>query len=429
MTTRRIAVDYLARVEGEGALTLVIRDGVVEEAALKIFEPPRYFETLMVGRAATEAPDIAARICGICPVAYQLGAVAALEDAWEVAISPPVAALRRLLLCGEWISSHGLHVALLHAPDFLGYPDAVAMAKDHGAAVKRGLAIKKVGNAIMEVVGGREIHPINVRVGGFYRAPGRDALDRLALEVAAAIPLARAALDWVAGFEVPDVAVAHERVAIATSGAYPLAPGRIVSTAGLDIAPAAFETTVEEIHEPRSTALHARIIGRGAYLTGPSARFALSGELLAADVRGWAEGFGIAALTDNPYRSIVLRSLEIWHALEEAAALLASPLAPDRPFEDALPRAATGRGVIEAPRGLLYQRYTTDAQGRVRDVRIMPPTSQNQASIEADVRAVAEAHVDADDEALQMLCEQAIRNHDPCISCATHFLKMTTIRS
>lgn len=429
MATRTIAVDYLARVEGEGALTLVIRDGVVEEAALKIFEPPRYFEKLMVDRAATEAPDIAARICGICPVAYQLSAVTAIEDAWGVPVSPPVEALRRLLLCGEWISSHGLHVALLHAPDFLGYADAVEMAKDHGEAVRRGLAVKKVGNAIMDVVGGREIHPINVRVGGFYRVPSSEALDGLARQVEAALPLARAALDWVAGFDVPDIAPVHERVALVTDGAYPLAPGRIVSTGGIDIAPARYEETFEEVHEPRSTALHSRIVGRGAYLTGPSARFALSHRHLNPEAGGWARAFGIAPLIDNPYRSIVLRSLEILHALEEAAELLASRTVPDRPFEEGEPRAATGFGVIEAPRGLLYQRYETDGEGRVREVRIVPPTSQNQASIEADVKAVAEAFVDADDEALQMKCEQAIRNHDPCISCATHFLKMTTIRS
>ncbi|XWN31587.1 MAG: nickel-dependent hydrogenase large subunit [Devosia sp.] len=428
MTTRTIAVDYLARVEGEGALKLTIRDGHVEDAQLKIFEPPRYFEAFMVGRAAMEAPDIAARICGICPVAYQLSAMAAVEDAWDVTVPRPVVDLRRLLLCGEWIGSHGLHVILLHAPDFLGYPDAVTMAKDHGDAVRRGLAIKKAGNAIVDIVGGREIHPINVRVGGFYSSPPRDRMDALRKDIDAAIEAAAEAVDWVASFDVPDVTTAHERVAITTPGAYPMAPDRIASTEGLDIAPSGFEDTFVEEHHPHTTALHAKVIGRGRYLTGPMARLALSGDALNPRALEGARAAGMEGLLTNPYRSIAVRSVEVLHALEEAARLLADWAPTDRPYVDAVPRKATGHGVIEAPRGLLYQRYDTDAEGTVTAAKIVPPTSQNQASIEADLRVVADAFASASDDVLQHRCEQAIRNHDPCISCATHFLRLEVDR-
>src|SRR4026209_2225129 len=180
--SRTIKVDYLARVEGEGGLYIKLKGNSVVDVKLKIFEPPRFFEALLRGRLYGEAPDITARICGICPVAYQMSSVHAMERAFGVDVGqqePQIRALRRLLYCGEWIESHALHIYMLHAPDFLGYPDAITMARDHPAIVQRCLALKKAGNEIVSLLGGREIHPINVRVGGFYRVPTRRELEPL----------------------------------------------------------------------------------------------------------------------------------------------------------------------------------------------------------------------------------------------------------
>ena len=166
MSTRsvRIEVPLLARVEGEGALDLTIAGGRIEDLRLRIFEPPRLFEKLLEGRPYAEVPDIVARICGICPVAYQMSAVHALERVFGVTVTPWVRAMRRLMYCGEWIESHALHVYLLHAPDFLGYESGVSMARDHRDVVQRGLRMKKIGNQLLELLGGRAIHPIKVAV-------------------------------------------------------------------------------------------------------------------------------------------------------------------------------------------------------------------------------------------------------------------------
>ena len=174
--TKTLRTDYLARVEGEGAMLVKIRDGRPVDVKLRIYEPPRFFEAFLRGRHFTEAPDITARICGICPVAYQTSSVNAMEDACGVEVGPQIRALRRLLYCGEWIESHALHVFMLHAPDFLGYASAIELAKDHRELVERALHMKKTGNEVMRVIGGREVHPINVRVGGFYRAPSKREL-------------------------------------------------------------------------------------------------------------------------------------------------------------------------------------------------------------------------------------------------------------
>jgi coenzyme F420-reducing hydrogenase alpha subunit len=166
MNAKSLKVDFLARVEGEGGFRVKIKDHQVKEAKLDIFEPPRFFEAFLRGRRFDEAPDITARICGICPVAYQMSACHAAENAFGVQPNGAIRELRRLLYCGEWIKSHALHIYMLHAPDFLGYEDVIQMAKDHPDAVQRGLRLKKIGNALMTLLGGREIHPINVRVGG-----------------------------------------------------------------------------------------------------------------------------------------------------------------------------------------------------------------------------------------------------------------------
>ena len=427
--TRVIRTDYLARVEGEGAMYVKLDGREVAEVKLRIYEPPRFFEALLRGRAFTEAPDITARICGICPVAYQMSAVRAMEDACGVAIDAgPLRDLRRLLYCGEWIESHSLHVYMLHAPDFLGYAGAVEMARDHREIVEQGLRMKKAGNALMALVGGREVHPINVRVGGFYRAPTRAELRTLVDPLERARETALATVRWAATLEFPEVRRAPELLALSEPGLYPIDLGRIVSDRGLDIAPAEFDAHVVEEHVEHSNALHARIRERGTYLTGPLARYALASAQLRPLAREAAREAGLGPVCDNPFQSIVVRAVELVQACDEALALIDGYVEPDAPAVDVIPRRGVGHGATEAPRGLLYHRYEIDDEGTILDARIVPPTSQNQLAIEEDLRAVVEAGVDLPDEQLSLRCEQTIRNHDPCISCATHFLKLTVDR-
>ncbi len=427
--TRVIRTDYLARVEGEGAMYVKLDGREVVDVKLRIYEPPRFFEALLRGRAFTEAPDITARICGICPVAYQMSAVRAMEDACGVAIDGgPLRDLRRLLYCGEWIESHSLHVYMLHAPDFLGYASAVEMAADHREIVEQGLQMKKAGNALMALVGGREVHPINVRVGGFYRAPTRAELRTLRDPLQAARETALATVRWAATLPFPDVERAPELVALAEPDAYPIDRGRVVSDRGLDIPPAELDAHIVEEHVEHSNALHARIRERGSYLVGPLARYALASHTLRPLAREAASEAGLGAVCRNPFQSIVVRAVELVQASDEALAIIDDYEQPDAPAVEVTPRRATGHGATEAPRGMLYHRYEIDEQGTILDAKIVPPTSQNQLAIEEDLRAVVEAGLDLPDEQLSLRCEQAIRNHDPCISCATHFLKLTVER-
>jgi sulfhydrogenase subunit alpha len=429
METRTIRVDTLARVEGEGALDLDINDGQVTTARLRIFEPPRFFEAFLRGRGYAEIPDIVARICGICPIAYQMSGVHAIERAFGAKVDGQLRALRRLIYCSEWIESHALHVVMLHAPDFLGYPDGISMARDHGDAVRKGLALKKAGNELMRVVGGRAIHPVNVKAGGFHRVPTRAELAPVAENLKAARDHAVALVRWVTNFPFPDFERDYEFVALRHPDEYPFNEGRLVSNRDIDINIADYDSEFEERHVAHSTALHSSIKRRGAYLVGPLARYALNFDRLPASVQALAREAGLGPVCNNPFRSIVVRGLELVYACEEALRLIAAYEPPDVAAVPVTPVAGVGFGCTEAPRGICWHRYEFEADGTIRTARIVPPTSQNQPSIEADLAGVAAAIVDQPDDVIRHRCEQSIRNYDPCISCSTHFLKLSVHRA
>ena len=425
---RDLTVEGLARVEGEGAMHVVVTDGEVTDVRLRIYEPPRFFEAFLRGRAYTEPPDITARICGICPVAYQTSSCEAIEQVCGAVLDEPLRALRRLLYCGEWIESHVLHIYFLHAPDFLGAGSALELAKDHRDLVEKALQLKKVGNDIMEIVGGRAIHPINVRLGGFYRAPTKRELRPLAERLRWARDAALDTVRWVSGFDFPDLEVDHELVALHHPDEYAITQGRVVSDRGLDIEVAEFLEHIVEEHVPHSTSLHGHIIERGRYLVGPLARYTLNYDQLPAVAREAATEAGLGKECRNPFRSIVVRAVETVAACDEAVRIIEEYSEPDRPAVPVEPRAGVGHGATEAPRGILYHRYSIDDEGTILEADIVPPTAQNQDAIEADLRKLVTANLELDDHDLQHLCEQSIRNYDPCISCSTHFLDFTVER-
>lgn len=425
---RDLTVEGLARVEGEGAMHVVITDGEVTDVRLRIYEPPRFFEAFLRGRAYTEPPDITARICGICPVAYQMSSCQAIEQVCGAVLDEPLLALRRLLFCGEWIESHVLHIYFLHAPDFLGAGSALELAKDHRDLVEKALQLKKVGNDIMEIVGGRAIHPINVRIGGFYRTPTKRELRPLAERLRWARDAALETVRWVSGFDFPDLEIDHELVALSHPDEYAITQGRVVSDRGLDIEVEEFLEHIVEEHVAHSTSLHGHIIERGRLLVGPLARYTLNYDQLPAVAREAATEAGLGKECRNPFRSIVVRAVETVAACDEAVRIIEEYSEPDRPAVPVEPRAGVGHGATEAPRGILYHRYSIDDEGTILEADIVPPTAQNQDAIEADLRKLVTANVELDDHDLQHLCEQSIRNYDPCISCSTHFLDFTVER-
>jgi sulfhydrogenase subunit alpha len=422
---RRFTVAALSRVEGEGALRVRVRGDAIEIAEFNIYEPPRFFERFLRGREVREVPDMVARICGICPVAYQMSACHALEKAVGIRTTEGIESLRRLLYCGEWIQSHALHVHLLHAPDFLGFESGFTMAADHRELVEDGLRLKGIGNRIMEVVGGRAVHPINVAVGGFHRAPAATALQALLPDLEWGLGRSLALVRETSSFDFPDFAQDFESVCLRHDAEYPMNHGRIVSSGGLDIAVEGFPRHFSERQVPWSTALHSLLLpDQRPYLTGPLARLNLCRDLLPDAARRAADDCGLEQPIRSSFRSIVARCVELVAAFAEALSIVRACRAEIAPCRiDFTARPGQGAHATEAPRGLLYHHYVVGDDGLIASATIVPPTSQNQAQIERELRAMLPRVLTLDDEAATFQCEKLIRNYDPCISCATHFLR------
>ncbi len=427
--TRTIKVEALTRVEGEGGLYVALDGDRIEDVKLSIYEPPRFFEAFLRGRRLEEVPDITARICGICPVAYQMSSVHALEAALGVKISPEIRQMRRLLYCGEWIESHALHMHLLHAPDFAGVASGIELAEHFPDEVNRGLRLKKHGNELLEVLGGRAIHPVNVAVGGFYRAPKQADMLKLLPDFEWGLEAAIDTTRWVATLKFPDFTRPYDMVALQHPDEYAMNEGHVVSTNGDSVSVEDYETNYEEFHVEHSTALHSgRVDGHASYHVGPLARVNLNLDQLTPKARRLADEVGIDWPCWNPFQAIVARGLELVHAYEEAIEIIREY----KPFKPAKieynHQAGSGCAATEAPRGLIYHRYEVDDEGLVTFAKIVPPTSQNQSQIEADLREWLPRIMSEDDDQMALDCERLVRCYDPCISCSTHFLKLTIDR-
>jgi coenzyme F420-reducing hydrogenase alpha subunit len=313
---------------------------------------------------------------------------------------------------------------MLHAPDFLGFEDVLELAKDHSAVVQQALKMKKIGNELVTLLGGREIHPINVRVGGFYRVPAKKEFfpitEKLKWLRDAAINMVR----WSATLPFPEFEQDYEFVALSHPTEYPFNEGRLISNKGLDINVKEYEFYFHEEHVSYSNALQSVLKERGAYHVGPLARFNLNFEKLTPTAKELAREIHFLPMVRNPFKSIIARSIETLYACEEALRIIDQYEMPEKPAVEVPLRPGLGFACTEAPRGILYHRYRIGENGMITDAKIVPPTSQNQRSIELDLRNVVVKNIAMPKEQLTWLCEQSVRNYDPCISCATHFVRL-----
>ncbi len=419
-----IKVDYIPRVEGEGFLHIEVENGTPKIVRFGIFEPPRFFEAFLRGRSYEELPEITARICGICYQSYFITAAQAVERAFGVKVDPQIRALRRLSRLGEWIQSHILHIAMLHLPDFLGYLDAIQMAKDHGDLVKMALRMKKLGNTILQRMGGRAVNPVNFRVGGFYRVIRREELSDLLDELKWAADQMPGFIKFLASLNFPDFERDYEFIAVSHPDEYAINEGNLVSSKGINADPMDYEDYIEEIQVPYSNAYRVIAKGRHDVLTGPLARVNLNYQQLKEPVKEVAKEIGFKVPCKNQYKSIIARGLETYHAILEAIEIIENYEPPARPYVEVEPKAGKGASATEAPRGILYHRYTFDDKGMVTSARIIAPTTHNQLTIEEDFKVRLDELVKLPEKEAALEFEKIVRNYDPCISCATHFLKL-----
>lgn len=420
MCPSQLKVDYITRVEGEGGIEITLDEQHRPlDVKVTIFEPPRFFEGIVRGRRCEEVADIVARICGLCPVSYQLGTLLAIEKILGVQVSRQVRLLRKVFALSQYLGSHGVHVFFLALPDYLGFNNIFEMAGQHRDIVNRGLRLKKLGNDITSFLGAREVHPVTAVVGGFTKLPPRSMLDDLIVQLRARQEDAQAALEFVAGLSRPAWVGGRVFGALWHPGEYALDEGRWRTSDGLSLSAEEFTDYVEEYQVPYSNALRCRLKNGVNYMVGPLARVNLNFEQLTPEARRAASRLNFNMPDYNPFNSIVARLLEIVHAIEISIIYLeAVPVSEESPSYDI--RAGAAASLVEAPRGTLYHRYRIDKLGFVQEARIIPPTAQNLSRIEQDLwELVPQIAYQADDD-IARACEVAVRNYDPCISCATH---------
>ncbi len=424
--SKNIEIPALTRVEGEGALYVRTKDEKIEEIVLNIYEPPRFFEGFLQGRYFQEVPDITARICGICPVAYQMSGAKALEDAYDVEISQEVYDLRRLLYCAEYIESHFLHMYMLQAPDLLGKDSVIEIAAVAPEIVNKALRAKKIGNDLLDAIGGRSVHPVNTKVGGFYSWPDVNDIKALREDFQWGLDFALETVEWASTLDYPEFEAEYQYVATTHPDHYAIYDGDVLSSTGKKVTPAAFETAYLESHVKHSTALHSHTTDGDPYFVGPLARFNLNFEQFRPTAKQAAKDIGFTPPVYNPYKGLIARALECVEVYDVALELIEAYDPQGPPCADFDLKDGEGFGVSEAPRGLLYHRYRVGKDGLIKTAKITPPTAQNYPRMEADLAQLApEVLFDRPHDQASLALEHLLRSYDPCISCSTHFLKLT----
>jgi sulfhydrogenase subunit alpha len=425
---KSVIIDHICRVEGHGGITVNIKDGKVAEVNLSLFEGPRFFEPLVVGREYNEVAPILMRICAICSAAHTVASLMAVESAFGTTVSPQTRLLRELLVHGGNIESHALHLFCLAIPDFLGYPSAIALASDHLQEVKMGLELKKLGNTIQEAIGGRAIHPVNAVVGGFGRLPTCEQLLDLKAQLEKGLKQSLAGVDLVSSLNVPGFCTSPNIYAalLLDGPEYSLFGEKI----GLSVGDTKNVSMYKDICKERTVAhSHAKQswFQNKPFAVGALARIALNGNKLSGQAKSANEKLGLDPPPDNMLYNNAAQAVEIVYSIERSLdiidQLLTDGIKQEKPAEVTI-RAGSGVGAVEAPRGTLYHSYSFDKLGRLTEADVITPTAQNQANIEKDLRVSVENLMDEPKKSLGPKLEMVVRAYDPCISCAVHLVEL-----
>jgi sulfhydrogenase subunit alpha len=421
---KKIDMNYITKIEGHASLYLDISDGKVKECNLKSVEGARFFEGIVKGKHYTEIPEITSRICGICSCAHTITSIKAIENAFNIQVSEQTKLLRELLTIGERIRSHTTHLYFLVLPDYLGYESGIVMAKKHKKEVNRALELMKLGNNLIQVVGGRVMHPVTFEIGYCTYLPKKDELDdllkRLKLHKRDAIKTA----ELFSSIDTPLFERETEYVSLKQLDGFPLISGDIISTKGLNIKANQYKKFFKEFIVPYSTAKFAVRDGK-AYFTGALARVNTNQRLLCKEAENMIKKSRKKFPSHNPFYNNFAQSLELIHWIDRAIEIIEKWDFKKEYPQEIKPKAEQGIAVTEAPRGLLFHDYIFDKKGIVKKCNIITPTAQFLNNLEKDIREyVSKNLIDKSEKELKLEIEKLIRAYDPCFSCSTHFLDL-----
>lgn len=421
--SRTIVVDHLPRIEGHAGITVVLGERDVERVEFDVFEGIRLFEGIVKGRHCSEVPAIVSRICAICSHGHAITSLHALENALGIQVSARTRLLRDLAFQGANIESHALHVFCLALPDFLGHPSVISLAAVNREAVALALRLKKLGNTIQEVVGGRAVHPVNYVLGGFGRLPSPDELLELRDALDAGRRDAAAALAFMRSVPLPSFVSEPIRCAALVPDDEAFFFGRFVRLSdGSEVPVSEYRTLTNERTVPHSNAKHSLHNGR-SYMVGALARLTINGDRLGGLAREAWEAVGLKVPSTNIVANNLAQFVELTYSIDRAAEVVATLLSMPAEAEPAVgytPHACRGAAATEVPRGTLFHAYELDADGRVVTADVITPTAQNFSNAEDQFRATVRDGAGQPDEELRRRLAIVARAYDPCVSCSVH---------
>jgi sulfhydrogenase subunit alpha len=426
-TNLNIEVTPLPRVEGHGDLVLNVKDKKIEKLQMRIPESPRFFEAMLVGRNYTEPSQITSRICGICSVAHTFTSVKATEAALGVKLNDQIIKLRKLVNHGEYIQSNSLHVFFLAAPDFLGIGSVLPLLETNPAVVNIAVKVKKIGNEIVRIIGGRAVHPITTIVGGFTKLPSAEDLLRIREMLVSLYPDVETSAKVLKTLKIPGFERETEYICLTDKEEYALYDGDIKSSDGWTIKPQEYLDKIKETVVQHSTGKHCSA-SRDSYMVGALSRVNNNFDKLSDNAKTYAQELGLKVPCYNTYMINIAQFVEIVHSVDDSIRLidelLAEGLDENLAMVEVKTKAGRGVGAVEAPRGLLIHDYTYGADGKVTKANLIIPTNMNYANIELDLAQLVPAIIEQTEDEIRLACEMLIRAYDPCISCSTHLLNV-----
>jgi sulfhydrogenase subunit alpha len=420
-----VGIEHITRVEGHGNIIIDVKEGKIRELRMDIVESPRFFEAMALGRSYKEVAHITSRICGICAVTHTTTSIKAIESALGFEPSAQTIKLRKLLLHAEFIQSHILHVYFLTAPDFFRVGSVFGMVKDNKEDVLRGMRLKTLANDLCALVGGRHIHPITLKIGSFSKNPESKDLEAFKKRIEKSRDEIDETVKFFKNLQTPEFERETEYISLTNPDEYALYDGNIKSSDNGETAPADYLNRVKEYIVPHSTSKHARS-NRDSYMVGALARFNNNYEQLHPKAKEVAEEMGLKHPCYNPYMNNIAQVVETVHCFEDSIELIGDLLSNDMQDEklELEPKAGSGVGATEAPRGTLYHEHKLDDNGKITYANYIIPTGQNLSNIENDLKSLVPNILNKQKDDIILDIEMLVRAYDPCISCSTHLMKV-----